>query len=107
MSTTGSPGPTTHSYSIRSASGRYALAYQLDGNLVLTDTQVGAVLWASHTGGIPGEAILQLDGNFVIYDKSGERVWSTGTSGTGVRLEVGDDGIAALYAPDGRILWRT
>lgn len=92
--------------SIRSANGRYALTYQVDGNLVLVDT-ASIVLWASNTGGVPGAAILQRDGNFVIYNKAGESIWSTGTSGTGVRIEVGDDGVVSIVAQDGRSIWST
>lgn len=92
-----------------SDSGRYRLAYQQDGNLVLYDGQTGTALWSSGTGGTsPGQALMQHDGNLVIYDGAGTPVWASGTGGhSGAYLRVQDDGVVAIYDADGRSLWRT
>lgn len=55
------------------------LCMQGDGNLVTYHK--GAAYWASGTisSNGPFKAIIQNDGNFVIYDKSGGVVWTTNT----------------------------
>src|SRR5262249_9062198 len=83
-----SPGMT-----LSSADGRFHLAYQGDGNLVLDQDGVGPI-WASGTGGLSaGATAMQGDGNVVIYDASGNPVWSSGTQGhAGAHLLVQADG---------------
>ncbi|MCC9310810.1 hypothetical protein LN042_27700 [Kitasatospora sp. RB6PN24] len=69
----------------RLTSGDTALTMQSDGNLVQylvrPDCQNGPVLWASNTYGNPGAyAIMQSDGNFVVYRAGGAgALWSSGT----------------------------
>jgi hypothetical protein len=49
---------------------------------------------------------LQLDGNFVVYDRDGAVVWSSGTFGNrNTYLRVQDDGNLVVVAWDGRPLW--
>ena len=93
---------------IHSGDGRFTLAYQGDGNLVLYQSGVGPI-WASGTGGTSaGRAIMQADGNFVIYDGVGTPVWNTGTSGSsGAYLVVQNDGNVVLYSAGGGGLWDT
>lgn len=93
--------------SLTSSNGRYRLLYQTDGNLVLYDDVDRAALWASQTSATTvGEALLQGDGNFVIYDGQGVARWATGTAGhTNVRLLVQNDGNLVLYRSDGQAIW--
>jgi hypothetical protein len=88
-----------------SSSGFICLRYQGDGNLVLYENGNG--MWSTGaTGGNPGYAIMQSDGNFVVYDGSNRGVWSTGTMGhPGAYLTVHSDGDLVVYASDGSILW--
>lgn len=63
--------------------GRSYLHYQTDGNLVLRRLD-GGLLWASNTmETVPGLAIMQLDGNFVVYDAAGTPRFQSGTTGRG------------------------
>lgn len=96
------PGDAT-----RSASGRYTFVYQTDGNLVLYDG--GQALWASGTDGRPdGVAIMQGDGNLVVYVRNGRPVWASGTDGQpGNQLAVQDDGNVVVYRSDGHPAWAT
>lgn len=99
-----------------SSNGGYRLTLQGDGNLVLRGAEKGE-LWASGTDGKEVvEASLQLDGNFVLYNKDGQSVTGTGqndvkipsaTSGTNVRLVVQNDGNVVIYNPGGEPLWST
>lgn len=108
ISATGSVIPTLRpGAEIYSDNSRYRLTYQTNGNLVLYDTQSGAVLWDTRTTGqTTGQAVLQGDGNFVVYNGSGAPVWSSGTiNNPGARLYVQDDGNLVIYAADGRPIW--
>ena len=91
----------------RSPNGRYRLALQTDGNLVLYDDEVGVDLWSTGTEGtVVRQALMQTDGNFVIYDAGGAAIWSTGTQGhQGARLAVQDDGNLVVYRADGLAVW--
>lgn len=95
--------------SIESANGLYTLIYQSDGNLVLYPNGSTNALWASGTNGSSrGSAIMQTDGNFVVYDQSGNAVFAAGTAGNpGSRLVLQNDGNFVIYAPDGTALWAT
>lgn len=92
---------------LQSANGYYRLLYQTDGNLVLYDSLAGTVLWASDTSGSSaGTAVLQADGNFVIYGGTSAPVFYTGTqSTTPVALVVQSDGNLVLYVVNGPTLW--
>lgn len=96
------PGEST-----TSQSGRIRLVYQPDGDLVLHDDERGEVLWSSGTSGTPpGRAILQLDGNLVVFDANGRARWSSGTTGNrNAYLVVQDDGNLMIRAWDGRPIW--
>ena len=93
--------------SFRSSSGQYRLQYQTDGNLVLYDDRNRTVLWATNTAGTsPGQAILQTDGDFVVYDRNGTALWTSQTSGnSGAYLVVEDNGNLAIYGSDGKLVW--
>src|SRR5687767_14878107 len=82
---------------LRSQNGRAVLIYQNDGNLVLYVD--GRAMWDSKTPGrTPGRAIMQGDGNFVVYDGVGALAWASGTAGhDGACLAVQNDGNCVLY----------
>lgn len=92
---------------IRSESGRFRLSYQGDGNLVLYDDGTGTVLWTTNTAGTgPGRAILQLDGNFVVYDPDGRPVWASGTvDNTNGFLLLQNDGNLVIFRSGGEPIW--
>ncbi|MCB5179152.1 hypothetical protein [Streptomyces antimicrobicus] len=89
------------------------LYMQPDGNLIL-DHKAGAELWASGTYGNPGAyAIVQPDGNFVIYKQDGGptkggAVWNTGTWGNpNARVDFQDDANLVLYRENNSAAWST
>ncbi len=92
-----------------SCDGRFTLAMQADGNLVLYQNGVGA-LWASNTWH-PTEstgytAVMQDDGNFVLYENGAQALWDSGTPGhPGSYLAIQDDGNVVVYAAGGTPLW--
>ena len=100
-------GRLTAGQSITSSSGRYRLLYQTDGNLVLYDDVSGAVVWSSNTRGTSaGQALMQADGNFVVYDVQGTGLWSSGTAGNpNARLVLQNDGNGVVYRSDGLPIW--
>jgi hypothetical protein len=92
---------------ILSCDGRFKFILGGDGNLVLY--QGSTALWSAKTYGKGGtKALMQGDGNFVIYTASGTAVWSTGTGGnSGAALSVQDDGNVVIYSAAGKALWNT
>ncbi|MFD9339153.1 hypothetical protein ACFWBF_32910 [Streptomyces sp. NPDC060028] len=70
------------------------LVMQTDGNLVLhlsVDGHKGPAVWATGTWGNAGaHAVLQDDGNLVVYRPDGRAVWATGTWGGGKACAVVD-----------------
>ena len=80
-----------------------------DGNLSLWSPGSDKPKWTSKTqGNRVAWAVLQEDGNFVIYKTDGTPVWATNTSGQRVAwVVVQDDGNVVLYHPSGRVLWAT
>lgn len=100
--------PGEESEQIWSANGEFRLIYQNDGNLVIyRGSGWNDPIWGSDTAGTsPGEAKMQSDGNFVIYDSSGQPVWSTGTHGfDGAYLALLNDGSLVILGSDGAALW--
>ena len=90
---------------LRSCDGRFQLAMQYDGNLVLY--QGGGALWASNTWTSTGySAVMQNDGNFVLYDVNQHPLFASGTWGRpGNTLAMQDDGNLVVYAAGGAPLW--
>jgi hypothetical protein len=90
---------------IESASKKYRLIMQNDGNLVLyTGTRA---LWASNTmnsGAI--DTIMQSDNNLVSYTARQKPVWASNTMNSGaVRTVVQDDGNIVMYRSDNKSVW--
>jgi len=91
-----------------SCDGRFHLAMQTDGNLVLYQTS-GPALWATGTNPGPAvTAIMQQDGNFVLNRGWGyytpEVVFNTATNPTGTHLYVQNDGNLVVYS-NSTALW--
>ncbi|MFM8295752.1 MAG: hypothetical protein ACKN9E_14560 [Microcystaceae cyanobacterium] len=93
-------------------STNYQLTLQSDGDLVLTDSS-RTTLWSTGTSGAV-QALMQIDGNFVLYNKiqptnqlgsASDAVWSTGTSeNSGAYLSLSDDGTLAILSSTGTLL---
>ena len=107
--------------SLTSPNGQYTLTLGSDGNIVLSQL-AGGTLWQSHTSGGSGQyfAIMQADGNFVVYHGSdpahqGAYVWDTKTArGIGQYLALlQDNSNFTIYTQDagqtktGNALWST
>ena len=102
---------------LTASNGQYLLSLQTDGNLVdyqlFSDGSTQA-LWASGTYGQAAiEAVMQIDGNFVIYgadhpNGSINQIWASDTSGNpGATLSLGNDGsLAILPAAGGNPIWK-
>jgi hypothetical protein len=90
--------------SVFSCDGRFQLRMQSDGNLVLY--HFNSPIWASNT--IRGAmAVMQGDGNFVLYDTGGFVPLSSGTVVPGSHLGIQDDGNVVVYTPWNTPLWAT
>lgn len=105
-----------------------ALIMQTDGNLVIYSS--GRAFWSTY-GGLTGargdtlmagqalmhnqalwsadgryEAVMQGDGNFVVYAPGSRAIWNTVTYGhSGAWLAMQGDGNLVVYAPGGQPLW--
>lgn len=100
-----SPDTTLNSGDVvTSPNGSVVLTMQGDGNLVLS--RDGNVIWATATNGHPNShAVMQGDGNFVLYESGGAVLWHTHTNGrAGARLLVQDDGNLVI-AQGAQIVW--
>lgn len=85
---------------------RTVLRLQEDRNLVLYKDG-GAAWQAPNAFGRGDHAIMQDDGNFVLYDEDNQSVWASDTSGNpGASLAIQDDGNAVVYGDLGP-LWAT
>jgi len=96
--------------SLGAPGGQYTLSYQTDGNLVMYHggTPVWAAnCWSTCVDGFypPGQAIMQSDGNFIVFNSSSAAVWMSATSGSGAYLAVRDDGEVVVYSAYGASLW--
>lgn len=87
---------------LASPDGRYELAMQTDGNLVLSVANPGGTprpVFSSGTGADPGAtATLEPTGDLVVSNAQGVPVWGTNSSAKGcANLDVQDDGNLVLY----------
>lgn len=82
---------------------QYELVEQTDGNLVIYRASDGHSTWASGTvGDYNAWAVMQSDGNFVIYRPDGSSPWSTRSPGhPGAYACMQNDGVFVIYAPGG------
>ncbi|RKG63743.1 hypothetical protein D7V80_29500 [Corallococcus sp. CA054B] len=90
-----------------SCDGRFWLDMQFDGNLVLR--QGAVTLWHSRTHGTAAVgAVMQGDGNFVIYTSEPRALWNSGTYGySGAYLTVQNDGNMVIRTSRGGAIWHT
>jgi surface antigen len=104
---------TTDQY-LQSPNGQYTLWMQDDGNLVEYNA-AGTPLWdpppPNATYGNPGDhAVLQSDGNFVVYPPGAgvPALWASYTQGNpGDTLNLQNDGNLVIYSATGAPLWAT
>ena len=89
-----------------SLDGQYRLQYQGDGNLVVVRLADDSCAWSSQTNDTSvGAAVMQGDGNLVIYNGDWAGIWSTGTWGAdGASLQIANDEMA-IVAPGGTDVW--
>jgi hypothetical protein len=89
-----------------SPDGRYRLAMQNDGNLVLYSPN--RAIWWTGTHGRPANRLaVQADANVVLYGPN-THYWATWTQGRGtVRLVMQNDGNLVLYDAQNRPVWNT
>ncbi len=94
---------------IYSSNNAYRLLYQSDGNLVVYRNADNVPMWHTNTWGTsPGQAVMQGDGNFVVYTSGGNYVFHTHTYGNpGAFLELGNDGKLRVYSAGGLVLWQS
>jgi len=84
---------------------RFGLTYQTNGDLVLAKWD-GEPIWLMYLPDYLGFAVMQGDGNFVVYDGDWQPYWATGTDGhPGAYLSVQNDGNMVIYDVDGTALW--
>ena len=91
---------------IQARSAACRLVFQTDGNLVAYHNGVG--YWSSRTRGLGGgsAAVMESEGNFVVYDAAGVARWATGTDGNrGAYLGIQGDCNVVLRAAGGAGLW--
>jgi hypothetical protein len=97
--------------SMLSCDGRFTLTMQSDGNLVIYFR--GGALWSSGTSGSGNlvVALMQPDGNFVLYNRATNpetAIWATGTNpGNGNYLYLRNDGNMLIENQQGTALWQT
>jgi surface antigen len=89
-----------------SKNGRYQLLQRADGNLMVYDRFSGIPIWASGRTSTGATTTLMTTGNLAVYAVSGNKLWSSATTGTNaVRVVVGNDGHVRLYSASGKQIW--
>ena len=77
--------------------GTVKLAMLANGDLV--EYSNGSQVWDSGTGGNPGAwAVMQTDGNFVVYSAAGDALWATGTNGDAGDCVIGRGTAGTAYS---------
>lgn len=92
---------------IMSCDGRFKLAMQTDGNLVL---YMGTKsLWDTNTHENGGNrVVMQEDGNLVVYKSNGNDAWDANTNSTAnqyAHLAIQNDGNLVIYKTNGGVAW--
>lgn len=89
----------------------YMLTLQAtDGNLVLYRTSDNKPIWSTGTGSTAAYAVMQGDGNFVVYSTSGTALWSTESYGhpyAEYKFNLLSNGELQIDANGLPIIWRT
>ncbi len=95
---------------VASVDGRTVLVIQGDGNVVVyqdpdgNGSKKGMPFFSNNVNGVTRLAI-QGDGNIVGYDKNGQAVSATNTSGNGYRLLLQNDGNIVYKDTNGNDIW--
>ena len=91
---------------LTSTDGRFHLAIQDDGNLVVYEGSTA--LWAANTSGhLPGYLIMQSDGNLVFYGPDDSVIWQSQTSGyPNSHLNMATDGNLIIYQGS-TVVWQS
>jgi chemotaxis protein histidine kinase CheA len=86
----------------------FQLEMQEDGNLVLAEAAViNFTLWETGTEGGPGRAVLESNGDFVVYNKKKKNVWHSDTADQKISsLKLRNDGNIVLYSGSNAI-WQS
>jgi hypothetical protein len=101
----------TRGQELVSANGRYHLALQNDGNLVIYDGTPAQAIWATGTWNLPADrrpthADMQTDGNLVLYNDANQPAWACGSFGSSnPYLELQDDGNLVVYQNGRTPIW--
>jgi hypothetical protein len=99
---------------LRSCDGRFGWRLSSSGDLSLSqryDLPEGGILnetiYGAYAQTAPGgRVVMQLDGNLVYYEFSGDALWSSNTAGfPNATLRVQDDGNLVIYDVSGVALW--
>ncbi|UGQ14497.1 protein kinase [Yinghuangia sp. ASG 101] len=95
----------TRNDAMTSPNGDTVLRLQVDGNLVVY--HLGEPTWAADNAWPRGwRAVMQQDGDFVLFDEDGDVLWSSGTGGhPGATLDVRDDGSVVIVDRNDTVLW--
>lgn len=80
--------------------GKYIIAQQSDGNLVVYNKNTGRALWASNTNGKgkgPYSTSYGRDGNLILKDSRGITLWAAGINTPSAGLYMQPDGNLVMY----------
>ncbi len=88
---------------MQSCDGRFTLAMQNDGNLVVYEGSTA--LWATYKFGSNARLVMQNDGNLVVYDGANHALWATYKFGSNAKLALQTDGNLVVYDGGGNVLW--
>ncbi|WP_410211302.1 reprolysin-like metallopeptidase [Aquirhabdus sp.] len=82
-----------------SGNGKYKIRMLPSGNLIVTRVSDIGIVFSAGTTGNGNRAVMQADGNFVIYNTANKALWSTKTSGLkGASARLQDDGKFVIYS---------
>lgn len=92
---------------LQSPDGRYRLVAAGDQGVLNLETSSGCILWGAPAVPDPeAYAVMQPDGNLVVYGPSGGVLWQAGTSGNpGASLLLEDNGYLPVSSARGSTLW--
>jgi hypothetical protein len=81
------------------------LELQTDGNMVIYAR--GRAIWSTKTSGKKASfAVLQSDGNFVLYTAADKPLWQSHTAKTaGSRVQMQNDGNLVIYSATDKATW--
>lgn len=90
---------------LASGNGAYFLYYQDDGNLVVIDRASSSATLVAAGGAEAGSAVMQADGNFVVFDAESIHFATNSDGNDGAYLVVQNDGNVVVYSLSGDVLW--